>query len=499
MVNFNDFVMRNIDYILVVDKYFNVIYNSRFDAKMGNVPFKMEDKVNLFEIYPDLNRTNSSIAKTMSTGEIIYNDKQEFADINGKVYVTQNVTIPIFKSGHIGGVVELTKDLTNVEHVKEKKKYFNTIATQSAFPSNRDNNAKISFDDILTVDDKMFKAIEEAKTFAMNMNPTLIYGETGTGKELFAQAMINYGAGVKQKIVVQNCAAVPDNLIESILFGTVRGAYTGAENRKGLFEEANGGIFFLDELNALPYSVQGKLLRVVQEGTFRPIGSNVEKRVNVKIIAAMNVDPQEAIEAKILRKDLFYRLSGHMIFLPPLRDRKNDIEYLTDYYIESFDNIYNKNVSDISNELRQIFLDYKWDGNVRELKHVIESMVSMSKDDILNVEQIPLYMHNKLKDVIDALDSPSRSKTVANSKGKTLEENVAFGDNIARDAQLVIELSEGENNLNSILEEVEKEYIITTLKKVGGNKTKAGKILGIPRQTLKYKMDKMGINYDNVK
>lgn len=477
-----DSILSNIDYILVVNKDFEVVYSSRYDRKViGGEERKQFIGKSLFDLFPTLNRNNSSIVKTMSTGEVIINDSQQFADDDGNVNVTQNITFPVFKEGQIAGVIELSKDITTADHVKNKKKYLRNLAMTSNFKANRDNNDRISFDDILTLDEEMLRTIEQAKVFSTHMTPTLIYGETGTGKELFAQAMINYSANPKQKIVVQNCAAVPENLLESILFGTTKGSYTGAENKKGLFEEADGGIFFLDELNALPYGVQGKLLRVVQDGTFRPIGSSKEKKVNVKIIAAMNIDPMVAIETNVLRKDLFYRLSSSMVYLPPLRERKNDIEYLTDHYIDIFNQMYHKDVYGISDELRESFLSYSWEGNVRELKHVIESMVSMAKDHILTEDQIPLYLHKKMKEerIPAGADAPK-------------EKSVKAG---AEEEQRIPEIPIDENgDLKSALEAVEKRMILSTLKKVNGNKTKAGKLLGIPRQTLKYKMDKWGID-----
>lgn len=468
-----DFMLKNVDHILLVNKDYEIVYNSRFDPAIGNRPDAKEYK-NFFEMYPSLGKNNSSIVETMSTGTGIFRDAQEFIDINGNVYVTQNMTIPIFREGKIVGTVELTKDLTTVGDAEGKKEYLNRLSRESSFNPNMDNNAQICFDDILTIDEEMLDAIERAKIFAMNQNPTLIYGETGTGKELFAQSIINYAANPKQKIIIQNCAAVPENLIESILFGTTRGSYTGAENKKGLFEEADGGIFFLDELNALPYHVQGKLLRVVQEGTFRPIGASREKKVNVKIVAAMNIDPMEAIEKNILRKDLFYRLSGNMIYLPPLRERKGDIEYLTDNYIDYFNEAYGKNVRGISEELRSFFLDYRWEGNVRELRHVIEAMVSMTKNEQLQYSELPLYLNEK-------------HKGASLRQGKILEDSGDEKDNI------IIDLDRDSCDLRSAVEKVERDLIIRVLKRTRGNKTKAGEILGIPRQTLKYKMGKLGI------
>lgn len=456
------------DYILVVNKDYEIVYNSRFDKRMG-ATFSTKPYRNFFEMYPSLGERNSSIVKTMSTGEPVFNDLQEWTDINGKVYVTKNLTLPIFNEGNVVGVVELTKDLTNVGNLEEKTSFLESIQKDGRFHPNRDSNDRTTFEDILTINDGMLSTIEQAKLFSMNSNPILIYGETGTGKEMFAQAIINYMVSPKQKVVIQNCAAVPDNLIEGILFGTTRGSYTGAENKKGLFEEADGGIFFLDELNALPYAVQGKLLRVLQEGTFRPLGASKEKKVRVKIIAAMNIDPMEAIEKNILRRDLFYRLSTNMIYLPPLRERPDDVEFLTDNYIDYFNEIYSKNVRGISEELRSFFLEYDWEGNVRELKHVIESMVTMTDSEILDIKDIPVYLSGK-------------------HSGEGRKKFEASGD-----SKVVIDLERDGMTLKDAVDTLERELIIKVLDECKGNKTRAGETLGIPRQTLKYKMDRLGI------
>lgn len=466
MASKEEFMFKKADYILVVNKDYEIVYNSRFDSKMATPSGKAYK--NFFEMYPSLGKSNSSIVKTMSTGVGIFNDVQEWTDINGKVYVTQNLTIPLFNEGKVVGVVELTKDLTTVGDITNKEDFLEKISKENKYTPNRESNDKLTFEDILTINDEMLSAIEQAKLFTQNNNPILIYGETGTGKEMFAQAIINHMSYPNQKVIIQNCAAVPENLIEGILFGTTKGSYTGAENKKGLFEEADNGIFFLDELNALPYAVQGKLLRVLQEGTFRPIGSNVEKKTNVKIIAAINIDPMEAIEKNILRKDLFYRLSSSLIYLPPLRERKDDIEYLIDNYIDYFNLEYGKKVKGISEELRDFFLSYNWEGNVRELKHVIESMITMTHNEYLEYTELPLYLTKGKK-----------------SDSKNNKVNLKDG--------LSINLDEDSYNLREAIDVVEKELITKVLSKTKGNKTKAGEILGIPRQTLKYKMDKLGI------
>ncbi|WP_313163422.1 sigma 54-interacting transcriptional regulator [Sedimentibacter sp.] len=469
MLNINGFKVNSVDYILIVDKEFTVTYNTRFDKRV-NTDFSLIESEeylnkNLFEIYPSIEKdaNTSSIVRCITTGEIVVKKFQNFKDFNGNKYCTHNITIPLIRNGKIIGAVELIKDIKTIESLTDdnyKLKY-----SEDFFVVN--NAAKSTFNSIITNDIKMLKAIEQAKTMSSIESPTLIYGETGTGKEIFVQAMINCSGVPRNKVIIQNCAALPQNLIESILFGTSRGAYTGAENRRGLFDEADGGIIFLDELNSIPYDVQGKLLRVLQDGSFRPVGSNVQKRVNAKIIAAMNEDPLEAIKNQHLRKDLFYRLSSGMIFLPPLRERKEDILLFVNYYIKEYNAMYGKNVKGVTNILENFFMNYYWEGNVRELKHIIESMVSLSDCEILDVQNLPAYMY-------DRIFNDGKANTYTET-GKKIFAN--FED----------------YNLKKKLAEKEREIIKEVLKITKGNKTKAAEILGIPRQTLKYKIDKLNI------
>ncbi|WP_313339536.1 sigma 54-interacting transcriptional regulator [Sedimentibacter sp.] len=469
MLNINGFKVNSVDYILIVDKEFTVTYNTRFDKRVNTDLSLIESEEylnkNLFEIYPSIEKdaNTSSIVRCITTGEIVVKKFQNFNDFNGNKYCTHNITIPLIHNGKIIGAVELVKDIKTIENITDdnyKLKYL-----EDFFIVN--NASKSTFNSIITNDIKMLKAIEQAKTMSIIESPTLIYGETGTGKEIFVQAMINYSGISRDKVIIQNCAALPQNLIESILFGTSRGAYTGAENRRGLFDEADGGIIFLDELNSIPYDVQGKLLRVLQDGSFRPVGSNVQKKVNVKIIAAMNEDPLEAIKNQHLRKDLFYRLSSGMIFLPPLRERKGDILLFVNYYIKEYNVMYGKNVKGITKALENFFMNYHWEGNVRELKHIIESMVSLSDCEILDVQNLPAYMYDRIFN-----DGKANTNTETDKK---------------------IFINFEDYNLKKKLVEKEKEIIKEVLKITKGNKTRAGEILGIPRQTLKYKIDKLNI------
>ena len=475
MLSCGNLKLNSLDYVLVVDRDFNIIFNTRYESKVNGMI--LEDSreeymnMNFFEAYPLVDKTHSSVVECITTGEIVIRKFQNITDYTGKTVCSNNITIPIIRKGQLVGVVELAKDITTVDDTEslysKETKEFDEIAEEI-----KNETGIITFDKILTTNTSMLKNIEKAKFLANLPNPTLIYGETGTGKELFAQAIINYSGTPREKVVIQNCAAVPENLIESILFGTSRGAYTGAENKKGLFEQANGGILFLDELSAMPYHVQEKLLRVIQDGSFRTVGGNIEKKVNVKIIAAMNVDPVYAMENKILRDDLFYRFSSSMINILPLRERKEDIEYYIHYFIEEFNKIYGKNVKNFDDELKEVFQKHRWDGNVRELKHIVESMVGITREKILGIRDLPAYVYDKIH------DSQYRSA-----------EREQFHNSYYH-----VDLKNTKNfHLKSVLENKEKELILQALEYTKGNKTKAGKLLGIPRQTLKYKIDKMGL------
>lgn len=463
MLSIGSFLFNSLDYILIVDSKFNIIFNSRYDSRTNiQTSYAVGDIVNknFFDVYTDVSREESSIYRCMTTGEIVVQKDQRYHDYLGHSFISHNVTLPIRRRGKIVGVVELAKDAEPLENVGSEEsdiifnEFVETIQRESGY---------ITFSLILTRNAQMRKSIEMAKVLSKLPNPTLIYGETGTGKEMFAQAMITQSGLPRSKVVVLNCATVPENLMESILFGTKRGIYTGAENRKGLFEEADGGIVFLDELNSIPYQVQAKLLRVLQEGTFRPLGDSKDKSVNVKVIGAMNVDPLEAMEKNILRKDLFYRFSSGIIRIEPLRNRKEDIELFIEYYIKHFQDLYGKHIRGITEELREKLFSYGWEGNVRELKNVMELAVEFAADgDILGGEHIPPYLFERL-----------------------FKPSSAVNDSTSGDKDIPI--------LSLALEELERDLISRALRRFDGNKTKAAELLGLPRQTLTYKINQLNI------
>ena len=225
---------------------------------------------------------------------------------------------------------------------------------------------------------------------ATSTAPVLIHGESGTGKELVAQSIHERSDRASHRLVAVNCAAIPESLIESELFGHERGAFTGAiDRRAGCFELADGGTLFLDEIAEMDPGVQAKLLRVLQEGSFRRVGGKAEIKVNVRIIAATNRDPAKAMDEKQLREDLYYRLNVFPIPVPPLRERGSDILMIADAFIDEFNRQDQRAVHEIAPEVQQVLLAHRWPGNVRELRNVMQRAVAMSSTGVIRVEDLP--------------------------------------------------------------------------------------------------------------
>ncbi len=298
------------------------------------------------------------------------------------------------------------------------------------------------------------KLLVMVERIASSDSTVLISGESGTGKELVATT-IHYQSPRRDKPLVKvNCAALPEGLIESELFGHEKGAFTGALRRKaGRFELANGGSIFLDEVGDLPLSAQAKLLRVLQDKTFERVGGTETIKVDVRIIAATNKDLREEVKKGRFREDLFYRLNVIPITIPALRDRKEDIPLLVEHFLKKFNTHLRKNVR-FSRDAIKALLEYDYPGNVRELENIVERAVILCSGEIINREDLPI--------------SQSSTSTVASATTQAL-------------------------SLSEISARAEKEHILRVLKLTGGNKTRAAELLGISRKTLWEKLNAYGI------
>jgi DNA-binding NtrC family response regulator len=310
------------------------------------------------------------------------------------------------------------------------------------------------FEGIIGTSRIMQQVVQTARQVASSDIPVLIMGESGTGKELIARAIHNNSRRRKQRLVALNCAGLSESILEDELFGHVRGAFTGANTeREGRFEHADGGTLFMDEIGDMPGAMQAKLLRVLENGEVVRVGSNEPIRVDVRLISATNRKLEEMVAEKHFREDLYFRIKGITILLPPLRERREDIPLLIHYFVQHAAEKYSKPINGIDPDAQQILMSYSWPGNVRQLRNAIDTMVVLSNSDRLTVQSLPPDIR------------PAGSETVG-----------------------------GLDNVAGIrLEQLEKEAIDKTLKMVHGNREQAAKLLGIGERTLYRKIKEYGL------
>lgn len=315
-------------------------------------------------------------------------------------------------------------------------------------------------------ENKEFKeALKKLKELAKNdeIKVVLLVGESGTGKELFAKKFHRSGSRKDKKYLAINCASIPETLIESELFGHVKGAFTGAiKDKKGIFEECDGGVLFLDEINKTDFAFQAKLLRAIEYGEIQPVGSLATKKVDVRIIIGLNQEPKEWLKSGKVLRDFYSRIARHQVRIPPLRERKDDIELLVGHFIDKYSKLYGKtNIKGVSDEIMDMFLEYDWSfGNVRELEGVIDAMIAMADDDEQILTNLPEHF----------------------------ESNIKAQEQIIKD-----EIEKITSGKNLTFDELAKKYIELKLRENNYNITKTAKALGLKRTTLQSKMKKLGI------
>lgn len=449
--------------IMIVNKKHEIVFYNNSLAKIeGLEPDSIIGK-NICEVFPENTYKQSTIMQTIKEEKSFRNILQTYITFLGKKVTTLNTTLPIYKDNNLIGAIEVARDVSRVKEMHEK-----VIDLQNDLLNNKKgikpNNlsSKYTFNDIIGNSIKLKDAIETGKKASLTSSPVLIYGETGTGKELFAQSIHSNSNRSNKSFLAINCAAIPSELLEGILFGTVKGGFTGAIDRPGIFEQANGGTILLDEINSMSLLLQAKLLRVIQEKKVRRVAGTNEIDLDIKIISTTNCNLEEQMNKGNFRKDLFYRLNVVNISIPPLRERVEDIIPLSIYFLNYYNSLFDKNIISFSDEVIQLFTQYNWPGNIRELKHCIESSMNLVNDfdEILKIEHLPSSINN--------------SKIVPK-----LTHNNEF------------------NKLDTQLSKIEKNQIIQAIINSEGNISEAAKSLGIKRQTLQYKMKKHNISKNN--
>ncbi|HEV8542645.1 MAG TPA: sigma-54 dependent transcriptional regulator [Verrucomicrobiae bacterium] len=339
---------------------------------------------------------------------------------------------------------------------------------------------------------KVFKMIGQ---LAASDATALITGESGTGKELVARAIYHHSKRSQMPFLAINCAAIPENLLESELFGHERGAFTGAANQRiGKFEQCSGGTIFLDEIGDMSLPTQTKILRVLQNGTFERVGGNQSVKVDVRVIAATNKPLEKAVANKEFREDLFYRLNVVRIEIPPLRERSEDIRLLVNYFLKKFAQSQNQTPKSISAEALELLERYPWPGNVRELENVIQRAIVVTKGEVILPIDFP-------PGVLQPLPRPVQSATsaaapTAPAADAAMEHNSANNvDDLTKLARTLFTWARS-NPSFKVIPSVERELIINALAETKGNQVQAAKLLGITRATLRKRVDKFKIRQE---
>ena len=380
----------------------------------------------------------------------------ELAVVMMTAYGTIETAVESIKEGatdYLTTPIDLDELLLIIEKVAEK------ILLQR---ENRELKERLreryQFDQIIYASGKMEEVLNLTGRVAKSEATVLIRGESGTGKELIANGIHYASSRANRSLIKVNCTALPENLLESELFGHERGAFTGAIQRRiGRFEQAHGGSVFLDEIGDLSPSLQMKLLRVLQEKEFERLGSNQTIKTDVRIIAATNRDLEEALRKKTFREDLYYRLNVVAIFLPPLRERREDIPPLIDHFLRKYSKKNRRAVPKVSKEARDLLLQYDYPGNVRELENIMERSMVVSRGDTVTMRDLPFQVREEAKE----------AKLHLEAEGKPL---------------------------NTMLSQIERDLIMKALERHGGVQTKAAQSLGINERVLRYKMQKYGLS-----
>ncbi len=391
--------------------------------------------------------------------DVLAKAKRELPDAEVVILTGHNTAKAAVLAMQAGATTYLTKplDIVELRTVADKVSHSQRLA-RSNLALQKQLNERFGFEGVVGNSPLMHSVVERLRQIAPTSATVLITGESGTGKELVAKALHNNSPRRSKPFVALNCAALSENILESELFGHVKGAFTGADReRKGWFEHANGGTMFLDEVGDIPLSTQVKLLRVLESGEIVRVGTNEPVKVNVRLISATNRDLKEGIGSGGFRQDLYHRLKVVSVHLPPLRSRREDITLLTDYFLKQFTASHEKVVTSMAPAARKALMTHAWPGNVRELKNTIESMVVVDYDGMLDLDDLP----EELLPGGPGTPDPGAS---------------GIGQLVGRP-----------------LEEVEKYYIAETLKLTAGNREEASKLLGIGERTLYRKIKEYGI------
>ncbi|KJS65608.1 MAG: Fis family transcriptional regulator [Peptococcaceae bacterium BICA1-7] len=379
--------------IEVADINGNIIYVNPAFTKVTGIPEDERIGKNIFEVSPE-----GALATVIKTGKDIFGHRTKVGGSNSEVVSN---AAPISVDGKITGGVVVFQHLTDVMKLMDELRQRTSLIENLSEKLGQVTTSKYSFNDILGTSPELRKSINLAERSSKSNSTVLLLGESGTGKELFAHAIHHASPRREKPFIKVNCAAIPENLLESEFFGYAKGAFTGALKSKiGKFELANGGTIFLDEIGDMSLNLQGKLLRVLQEMEFERVGGNQTIKVDVRVISATNRNLRDLIRQGKFREDLYYRLNVVEITIPPLRHHKEDLSMLSNSLIIKLNRKLGKKVKGLSRDAEEALYSYDWPGNVRELENVVERVMVTVDDDIITKKNLILHV-SQFKNISD--------------------------------------------------------------------------------------------------
>jgi PAS domain S-box-containing protein len=441
----NEQILENLPLgIIIIDANSNITSANKYTLKLLNKASKEVLGRNVMDIIPTSSLPEILISKKKNTGEIM--------EINDNIVMTNRS--PIFSNNKIIGAIGVFQDISELakklENYQEELNYYKEELQKHTRNS--------QFNDIIGSSGSLRNALLIADKASQSTSTVLIRGESGTGKELIANAIHNHSHRKDKPFIKVNCAAIPENLLESELFGFEKGAFTGAiKSKPGKFKLADGGTILLDEIGDMPKQMQVKLLRVLQEKEFESIGGLETQKVDVRVLAATNRNLEEMIKTGEFREDLYYRLNVISLSLPPLKDRRQDINLLSEHFIRKLSSSLKKNVIGIDSQCLKYLQEYHWPGNIRELENIIERAINMCEGSIITSKDLPFFITNI---------KPNNEGLINLKNGELLP-----------------------------LQEYEKELVALAMKKYKSY-NKAGKALGVTHRTVALKCEKYGIEVD---
>lgn len=446
--------------IIVNDKgtveYF---YNNRPD--INSITEKEILGHNVLESCLNVTEETSTLYYAIRTGKPVKNVYYKLETSKDDTVYSYGNTIPIKDGDKVLGAVEIAKYIEAGDNFASGDIFIESFKTEK--------DRLYSIEDIKGSSKEIERLKFKIQRVADTDSTVLIYGETGTGKELAAESIHSAGKRKNKKFVSQNCAAIPPMLLESILFGTEKGSFTGAENRRGIIESAQGGTLFLDEINTMDVDTQSKILKAIEEKKIMRVGGTESIPVDVRVIAAVNVNPKECVRQGTLREDLYYRLRVVELRLPPLKERKEDIPELTEYFIKYFNARFSKYIAGLSSDLKEEFMNYDWPGNVRELKNAIERGFNIAVTPIIESRDVELA---------GRLEKRHGNSPFSGEKRLLPDGQFFFPD--------------GEKSLKEMVADKERE-IIEKVYSQSKNVTEAAAALNVSRQGLSKKLAEYGI------